>query len=66
MEYHQIRLSALHSQTEHQKICLGLKSKTVRVERTYQNNMWGRIHKKLYEFFYPPKEIDLSNLYPYI
>jgi hypothetical protein len=47
-------------------ICLGLKSKTVRVEKTYQNNTWGRIHKKLYELFSPPKEIDLNNLYPYI
>jgi predicted RNA-binding Zn-ribbon protein involved in translation (DUF1610 family) len=47
-------------------ICLGTQPKTVRVERTYQNNMWGRIHKKLYEFFSSPKEVDLSNLYPYI
>ena len=47
-------------------ICLGLKSKTVRVERTYQNNIWGHIHRKIYEFFSPPEEVDLRNLYPYI
>lgn len=47
-------------------IFLGKKSKTVRVERTYKNNIWGRIYKKLYEFFFPPKEVDLRNLYPYI
>ncbi len=29
-------------------ICLGKKSKTARVERTYKNNIWGRIYKKLY------------------
>ncbi len=47
-------------------ICLGLKSKTVRVKRTYQNNLLGRIHKKLYEFFFPPKEVDLMKIYPFI
>ncbi len=47
-------------------ICLGLKSRTVRVERTYQNNVLGRIHKKLYEFFCAPKEVDLMNIYPFI
>lgn len=70
----------LHLDPNHEKACkncgkvsqvkdfiyLGKKSKTVRVERTYQNNIWGRIHRKIYEFFYSPKEIDLRNLYPYI
>lgn len=45
---------------------LGKKSKTFRVEKTYKNNLWSRIHKKLHEFFSPPKEVDLRNLYPYI
>jgi hypothetical protein len=47
-------------------ICLGKKPKTVRVERTYKNNIWGRTYQKIYEFFFPPKEIDLRILYPYI
>ena len=47
-------------------ICLGLKSKIVRVQRTYKNNIWGRSYQKIYELFKPPKDIDLVNIYPYI
>jgi hypothetical protein len=47
-------------------ICLGIKAKTVRVEKTYLNNIWGRIHKKVYEFFLPPKDIDLMKIYPFL
>ena len=47
-------------------ICLGKKPKTVRVERTYKNNIWGRAYQKIYELFKPPEDIDLVNIYPYI
>ena len=47
-------------------ICLGKKPKTVRVERTYKNNIWGRTYQKIYELFKPPKDIDLANIYPFI
>lgn len=47
-------------------ICLGMKPKTVRVQKTYPNNIWGRAYQKIFEIFKPPKDIDLVNIYPFI
>ena len=47
-------------------ICLGLRSKTVTIEKTYKNNFIGRLYKSIHQYFSPPKDVDLSNLYPYI
>ncbi len=47
-------------------ICLGMRSKTIRVEKNYKKTMLGKLHRWVYEFIYPSKDIDLSHLYPYI
>jgi hypothetical protein len=47
-------------------LCLGIKPKTVRVEKTYSNNILGRIYKMMHEFFCPPKDLDLQNFYPFL
>lgn len=47
-------------------ICLGMRAKTITVEKIYKKGLFGRLQKKIYEFFSPPKDVDLSNLYPYI
>jgi hypothetical protein len=47
-------------------ICLGLRSKTIKEVRKYKDNFFGHTYRKIDEFFFPPKDIDLVNIYPFI
>ena len=47
-------------------ICLGVRSRTITVAKVYKNSYFGQLHKKIYEFFSPPKKIDLLNIYPFL
>ena len=47
-------------------ICLGIRSKTITVQKTYKKGIFGQLHKKIHEFYYSPEETDLNTLYPYI
>jgi len=47
-------------------ICLGVRSKSIRPEKAHKGKVLAQLRQRVYEFLYPPQDIDLSRLYPYI